>query len=291
MSYSPYRTMSGGRVYRRKRSRSPRRRSSTCKYTPPADRKTWSTGPVGTFSTTASRCPKGSVVAGDGENGERWCCALTQSVRRKYADTLVTKGMAPAEAVAAAVGAIPNRQAAAAAADEARQLLERQRRIMKNFFDKAEEAKRRERAAQFSFPAEVGGIGLAEANAEEQAEQRRRVQNSKQAAAARIQALFRGDKARRLTARKRYERNAEELFELSKNEAAARRLAELANPPPNLAEVIGVERLAQAARANARANALEKAAKLRRSARLASESSAQQFARAARRVGRGIFSG
>ena len=54
------------------------------------------------------------MVAGDGVDGKRWCCALTQSVRRKYADTLVTSGMTPTEAVAAAVAAIPNRGVAAA---------------------------------------------------------------------------------------------------------------------------------------------------------------------------------
>lgn len=110
--------MSGGRCQRRKR-RSPCRSSSTCNYTLPSDRKTWAIGPLGTFSTTASRCPNGSVIAGDGEDGKRWCCALTQSVRRKYADTLVTSGMTPTEAVAKAVAAVPNRVAAAAFAPSA----------------------------------------------------------------------------------------------------------------------------------------------------------------------------
>lgn len=118
MPHSRYRTMSGGRCQRRKR-RSPCRYSSTCSYTLPSDRKTWTIGPLGTFSTTASRCPNGSVIAGNGEDGKRWCCALTQSVRRKYADTLVTSGMTPTEAVAAAVAAVPNRGVAAALAPPA----------------------------------------------------------------------------------------------------------------------------------------------------------------------------
>lgn len=113
MPHSRYRTVSGGRCQRRKR-RSPSRSSSTCNYTLPSDRKTWTTGPLGTFSTTSSRCPKGSVIAGNGVDGKRWCCALTQSVRRKYAETLVKKGMTPVEAVAAAVAAVPNRVEAAA---------------------------------------------------------------------------------------------------------------------------------------------------------------------------------
>lgn len=59
------------------------------------------------------------MIAGNGEDGKRWCCALTQSVRRKYADTLVTSGMTPTEAVAAAVAAVPNRGVAAALAPPA----------------------------------------------------------------------------------------------------------------------------------------------------------------------------
>lgn len=108
--------MSGGRCKRRS---SPRRCSTTCSYTLPSDRKTWTVGPLGTFSTTASRCPPGSAIAGNGVDGKRWCCAFTQSVRRKYADTLVTKGMMPTEAVAAAVAAVPNRAVAAAFAPSA----------------------------------------------------------------------------------------------------------------------------------------------------------------------------
>ena len=130
-----YRTMSGGRVRRRSR-----RRSSTCAYTLPADRKTWETGPVGTFSTTASRCPKGSAVAGDGEDGKRWCCAFTQSVRRKYADTLVKKGMKPKEAVAIAVASVPNVKAARAVAEPMRYVPPAPRRVYGPRRPTAEEA-------------------------------------------------------------------------------------------------------------------------------------------------------
>jgi len=333
-------------VYRRKRSRSPRRRSSTCQYTPPAERKTWSTGPVGTFSTTASRCPKGSVVAGDGENGERWCCALTQSVRRKYADTLVTKGMTPVEAVAVAVAAIPNRDAARrvfgprrpnpaemAAARRvigprrpnpaemaaARRVIGPRRpnpaemaaaRVLASEGAGAaamspgnigylvgSEEERQERARLFgaSAPPLFGEfpMGVAEANAEEQAEQRRRRLAPRQAAAAKIQALIRGQKARKFAAKKRFDRLAEENFERQRNEAAARRLAEVGNP--NFAEIVGVDREQAMARANAQAIAIPQRAKLRRNLRrrdmLAQEPLAEQLARTLRRSARAAGQG
>lgn len=306
MSLSPYRTMSGGRVYRRRRSRSPSRRSSTCQYTPPADRKTWSTGPVGTFSTTASRCPKGSVVAGDGENGERWCCALTQSVRRKYADTLVTRGMTPTEAVAAAVGAIPNRQAAAAAAPAVAAFEAQQKFRAENARRKAAEMERRASFAPSAPPLPLSAdeelpFGLAEENAAapraafnsgRDGAVRRAVGDpyvqGRNAAAARIQALMRGNRARRLA--------AEERFERARDEAAARRNAEVDNP--SLAEIIRLQREAQQRAAEARADALrggplnpaqlrkqqqEDARRARRAARLANENFLQRAARAARR--------
>ena len=101
-----YCTRSGGRVKRR-------RSNASCKYVLPSDRKTYLTGPVGTFSTTASRCPKNSAVAADGTDGRRWCCPFTQAVRTKYAETLVTKGMSPELAIAEAVRVAPNKVQAA----------------------------------------------------------------------------------------------------------------------------------------------------------------------------------
>ena len=101
-----YCTRSGGRVKRR-------RSNASCKYVVPLDRETYLTGPVGTFSTTASRCPKNSAVAADGTDGRRWCCPFTQAVRTKYAETLVTKGMSPELAIAEAVRAAPNKVEAA----------------------------------------------------------------------------------------------------------------------------------------------------------------------------------